>query len=72
MSVLSSTRHSCTRCTASFHPSLVGGACPVCRTRVHGSTARKVIRADDRLLLIVGLATVANLLVLAVTAIELL
>ena len=66
-------RHECLRCSASFHPELVGGACPVCGTPAGGGTTRRrVVPADDRLLVLVGLATIANLLVLAVTAIALL
>jgi hypothetical protein len=70
---MSVNRHICLRCSSSFHPELVRGACPVCRTPVDGHAgATRTVRADDRLLLLVGLATLANLLVLSVTAITLL
>ncbi|HVU74895.1 MAG TPA: hypothetical protein VHE83_18170 [Mycobacteriales bacterium] len=64
----------CPRCQAAYLPPLTRGACPVCRTEAPGGAgrARWWVRDDDRLLLLVGIATIANLVVLAVLAIAVL
>jgi hypothetical protein len=57
----------CTRCTAPYLASLTAYRCPVCDTPTPGHVRRP--RAwddpDDRLLAIVALATIANVLLLA-------
>jgi hypothetical protein len=64
----------CPRCQAAYLPPLTRGACPVCRTEAPGGVARprRWVRDDDRLVLLVGVATIANLVVLAVLAIAVL
>ena len=61
-------RTTCTRCTAPYLASLTRYRCPVCDTPTPGHVPQ--LRAwddpDDRLLLIVLLATIANVLLLAV------
>lgn len=58
----------CTRCTAPYLAALTHHRCPVCDTPRPGHT--RTLRAwddpDDRLLAIVALATIANVLLLAV------
>jgi hypothetical protein len=58
----------CTSCTAPYLASLTRYRCPVCDTPTPGQTHR--VRGwddpDDRLLAIVALATIANVLLLAV------
>ena len=58
----------CVRCTAPYLASLTGYRCPVCDlpTPGHTSRARGWADPDDRLLAIVALATIANVLLLAV------
>ncbi len=61
----------CARCAAPYRPRLTDGACPVCDTPAPGVAPRRLRRvddADDRLLAIVVLATIANVLLLAVLA----
>ena len=60
----------CPRCRAAYLPPLTRGACPVCRTEAPGGAPRPLwsVRDDDRLLLLVGIATIANLLVLGILA----
>jgi hypothetical protein len=60
----------CPRCAAAYLPPLTRWSCPVCRTASPGApTAHaRSLRPADRTLLIVGLATVVNLVVLAVLA----
>lgn len=62
----------CARCAAPYRPRLTEGACPVCDTPAPGVAPRRLRRlddADDRLLAIVVLATIANVLLLAVLAV---
>ena len=60
-------RIACGRCGSAYLPGLVRHACPVCRTPAPGApVARRGLRDDDRLLLIVALATLANLLLLGI------
>jgi hypothetical protein len=59
----------CTTCRAPYRPSLTGWSCPVCDTAAPGAEKRRSRRladADDRLLAIVLVATIANVLLLAV------
>ena len=58
----------CPRCAAPFRPDLTAGRCPVCRTPAPGAAERPA-RALDSTVLLVGLATVANLVLLAVLAV---
>jgi hypothetical protein len=59
----------CARCSSAYLPRLVHFACPVCRTPAPGAPVpRPGLRDDDRLLLIVALATLANLILLGVLA----
>lgn len=64
----------CPRCGAAYLPPLTRGVCPVCRTEAPGGAGRPrwTVRDDDRLLLLVGIATIANLVVLAVLALAVL
>ncbi len=63
----------CPRCSAEYLPRLVQWACPVCRTPSPGQHARRPpLREDDRLLLIVALATIANIIVLGLLAVAIL
>ena len=57
----------CTRCASAFRPRLTGWSCPVCDLPVPGrpSGALPGLGPDDRMLLVVGLATLANVLLLA-------
>jgi hypothetical protein len=59
----------CVTCTAPYRPALTGWSCPVCDTTAPGAEGRRNGRladADDRLLAIVLVATIANVLLLAV------
>ena len=73
-SVLQAGRISCPHCGAAYPPRLVQGVCPVCRTPAPGlqPKRREPLRDDDRLVLIVALATLANLIVLGILAIAVL
>lgn len=58
----------CPTCAAPYRPALTGWACPVCDTVAPGAESRRSRRladADDRLLAIVLVATIANVLLLA-------
>lgn len=58
----------CLTCRAPYRPQLTGWSCPVCDTEAPGADLRRSRRladADDRLLAIVLLATIANVLLLA-------
>ena len=61
-------RISCERCTAPYDPSLTRYRCPVCDQASPGG--QLVLRVwddpDDRLIAIVVMATIANVLLLAV------
>ena len=60
---------SCVTCTAPYRPGLTGWACPVCDTAAPGAGSRRRRRlddADDRLLALVLLATIANVVLLGV------
>lgn len=61
-------RISCERCEAPYDPSLTRHRCPVCDQVAPGEgvAPRAWDDPDDRLLAIVALATVANVLLLAV------
>ncbi len=62
----------CLTCRAPYRPALTGWACPVCDTPAPGAERRRSRRladADDRLLGIVLLATIANVVLLAVLAV---
>lgn len=62
----------CLTCRAPFRPHLTGWACPVCDTPAPGAETRRSRRLadpDDRLLGIVLLATIANVVLLAVLAV---
>jgi hypothetical protein len=62
----------CLTCRAPYRPSLTGWACPVCDTAAPGGETRRSRRLadpDDRLLGIVLLATIANVVLLAVLAV---
>ena len=62
----------CSTCRAPYRPSLTGWACPVCDTPAPGAESRRSRRladADDRLLGIVLLATIANVVLLGVLAV---
>ncbi len=61
----------CPRCSVSYAPGLVGNACPVCGVTAPGLTARRRSIGDQAVVL-VGLATIANLILLAILAIYLL
>ena len=61
-------RVTCERCSAPYAPSLTRHRCPVCDQAAPGDAVAR--RAwddpDDRLLAIVAMATIANVLLLAV------
>jgi hypothetical protein len=62
----------CLTCRAPYRPNLTGWACPVCDAPAPGAQARRSRRLadpDDRLLGIVLLATIANVVLLAVLAV---
>ena len=62
---------SCPTCRAPYRPNLTGWACPVCDTAAPGAETRRSRRladADDRLLGIVLVATIANVLLLGALA----
>jgi hypothetical protein len=61
----------CARCGVGYHPELVGGACPVCASPAPGRTPRRSVAADNAVLL-VGTATIANLVLLAILTVLLL
>jgi hypothetical protein len=65
---VSATRISCERCTAPYDPTLTRHRCPVCdQAAPGGQVALRVWDdPDDRLLAIVAMATIANVLLLAV------
>ncbi len=67
-------RVSCPHCAVAYRPSLTRAACPVCRTPAPGAlaTRRRSVGDDDRLLLIVAFATLANIIVLGVLALAVL
>ena len=69
-----SQRIACPHCAAHYQPQLVKWACPVCRTPAPGvrPARRAPLRDDDRLILIVALATLANLVVLGILAVAVL
>lgn len=61
----------CWVCGTRYRPALTVGECPVCGRPTDGPAARTVPRpldADTRVLLLVGGAMAANLLILAVLA----
>jgi hypothetical protein len=60
----------CVHCGAHYAPTLVKQRCPVCRTPAPGATHihQTTPDTDDHMPLIVALATVTNLLVLAILA----
>jgi len=63
-----SERVTCTRCGAPYRPHLTRHRCPVCDTTAPGPVPSPRVwdDPDDRLLAIVALATIANVLLLAV------
>jgi hypothetical protein len=61
----------CLRCGVGYQPALVGGICPVCASPASGQLRHRTA-AGDHALLLVGTATIANLVLLAVLAILLL
>ncbi len=63
-------RMPCSHCGSRYAPALVKHRCPVCRTPAPGATRPRTaaLDSDDRMLLIVALATVTNVVVLAVLA----
>ena len=66
----SSGRVPCAHCGSRYAPALVKHRCPVCRTPAQGVVQLRhaALDSDDRMLLIVALATVTNIVVLAVLA----
>jgi hypothetical protein len=58
---------SCARCEVGYTPQLVGGSCPVCSTPAPGVAPRRAT-PPDRSLYLVGAATIANVLLLAILA----
>jgi hypothetical protein len=58
---------SCARCEVGFDPRLVGRSCPVCSTPAPGFVNRRAT-APDLALYLVGAATIANVLLLAILA----
>jgi hypothetical protein len=61
----------CARCAVAYKPALVGGACPVCGVAAPGHRPRRR-NAGDQAVLLVGLATIANVALLAILALFLL
>lgn len=62
----------CPTCSAPYRPSLTAWACPVCDTGPPGGHSRRLRRfddQDDRLLAMVLLATIANVVLLALLAV---
>jgi hypothetical protein len=61
----------CPRCGAPYRPDLTRYRCPVCDTAAPGGApaARVWDDPDDRLLAIVAMATIANVLLLAVISV---
>lgn len=57
-------RAACTNCGVDHAPALTDGACPVCGTATPGHAVATRLDPDQRLLLVVGTAMVANLLLL--------
>ncbi len=66
-------RIDCPTCRAPYAPRLTDGRCPVCDTAAPDGTVglRRVVLpdADDRLMAIVAVATIANVLLLALLAV---
>ena len=61
----------CPTCRAPYRPRLTGWSCPVCGTTAPGAEtrrSRRLANADDRLLGIVLVATIANVLLLGALA----
>lgn len=61
----------CETCTAPYRPRLTAGTCPVCDTPApEGSMPRPrfAISPDDRMMLIVAVATVLNVVLLGLLA----
>lgn len=73
MTTAEDLRLPCRHCGARYDATLVKQSCPVCRTPVNSalSSLGGARTEDTRMLLIVAMATVANVLVLAVLAIAL-
>lgn len=71
-----SDRITCTRCSASYDPSLTRWACPVCDEIPADLSAkpdsRRIDDPDDRLIAIVAGATLANVLLMAILALAVL
>ncbi len=70
--VAKTARVDCGVCHVAYAPRLTGWACPVCDTAAPGAQTRRsrlVDSADDRLLAIVLVATIANVLLLAVLSV---
>jgi hypothetical protein len=63
-----SARITCSRCQAPYDPSLTLRRCPVCDLAAPGDPVALRVwdDPDDRLLAIVAMATIANVLLLAV------
>ena len=62
----------CETCNAPYRPRLTGGTCPVCDAAAPEGSVRKprfALSPDDRLMGIVVIATVLNVLLLALLAI---
>ncbi len=65
-------RVACPTCAAPYAPRLTDGRCPVCDTAAPGGAPlpRTLLPdPDDRLLAIVGVATIANVLLLGLLAV---
>jgi hypothetical protein len=61
----------CGTCTAPYRPRLTGGTCPVCDAPAPEGSVRRPrisVAADDRLMVIVAVATVLNVLLLGLLA----
>jgi hypothetical protein len=61
----------CARCGVAYAPSLVDGSCPVCAARAPGRREPRFAVKDPAVLL-VGTATLANLVLLAILTVLLL
>jgi hypothetical protein len=61
----------CETCTAPYRPRLTDGTCPVCDAPAPEGSIRRprvAISTDDRLMVIVAVATVLNVLLLGLLA----